>query len=304
MTTQDAAGPTRRTALSASLDVARQLTLLTLGVLCFVVAVRGFIMPMKFLTGGVTGLSLLANALLKWPVGLMTFLLNIPIFILGFRDVGRRFVAYSALSVVAFWLLVDHVPVPALTQDAMLASIFSGLFAGVGSALAVRAGGSLGGFDILGVVLNRRFSLGMGEAGLFLNGALILAAGIIGSPEKAMYTLASIYVSSRTLDTLQSPRPRKAVLIISRHNRAIKERLLFQMARGVTILKAEGAYSGEDANALLCVITRYEMRDLRDIVKSEDPDAFVSVLEASDVIGRFKKPTAFSMWQKSRKDRP
>lgn len=303
MTANDAARPPRPTTLGESLATMRQLILLALGVLCFVVAVRGFIMPMKFLTGGVTGLSLLTNALLKWPVGLMTLLFNIPIFILGFRDVGRRFVIYSALAVVAFWLLVDHVPVPALTGDAMLASIFGGVFAGLGSALAVRAGGSLGGFDILGVVLNRRFSLGMGEAGLFLNGGLIAASALIGSPEKAMYTLASIYVSSRTLDALQSSRPRKAVLIISKQNLAIKERLLFEMARGVTILKAEGAYTGSDANALLCVITRYEMRDLRDIVKAEDPDAFVSVLEASDVIGRFKKPTAFSVWQKSRKGR-
>lgn len=284
-----------------ALQVLRQLLLLGAGIFCFVLAIRGFILPNRFFSGGVTGLALLLHALLKWPVGLLTLLFNIPIFVLGFRDVGRRFAIYSGLSVVAFWLGVDHVPIEPLTRDPMLASIFGGLLGGLGSALAVRAGGSLGGFDILGVVLNRRFSLGIGEVGLLLNGALILAAGLLQDLELAMYTLVSIFVASWALDALQSPRPRKAVLVVSKRHAEIKERLLFQMARGVTILKAEGAYTGEDVSVLLCVVTRYELKELQEIVRGEDPEAFVSVLEASDVIGRFKRPTAFSLWQKSRR---
>ena len=280
----------------------RQIVLLAAGVLFFVVAIRGLLLPQKLFTGGVTGLSLLLHALLGWKIGLLTLLFNIPIFLLGFRDLGRRFALYSGMAVVGFWLLVDHMPVPVLTRDPLLASIFGGLLGGVGSALAVRAGGSLGGFDILGVVLNRKFSLGVGEVGLVLNGMLIVAAGLIGDPERAMYTLVSIYVGSRTLDALQTPRPRKAVLIVSKENRAIKERLLFEMGRGVTLLKAEGAYTGEDTNVLICVITRFELKELRDIVKGEDPQAFVSVLEASDVVGRFKRPSAFSLLKKRRSE--
>jgi uncharacterized membrane-anchored protein YitT (DUF2179 family) len=280
----------------------KQVILLFAGVCLFVIAIRGLILPQKLLTGGVTGLALLLHALLGWKIGLLTLIFNIPIFLLGFRDLGRRFAFYSGLAVVGFWLLVDHLPVPVLTHDPLLASIFGGLLGGVGSALAVRAGGSLGGFDILGVVLNRRFSLGIGEVGLILNGMLIVAAGLIENPERAMYTLVSIYVGSRTLDALQTPRPRKAVLIVSKENRAIKERLLFEMGRGVTLLKAEGAYTGEDTNVLICVITRFELKELRDIVKNEDPQAFVSVLEASDVVGRFKRPSAFSFLKGRRND--
>lgn len=285
----------------ATLSVARQVLLLLAGTICFVVAVKGFILPNHMLTGGVTGLSLLLYALFKWPVGLLTLLFNVPIFLLGFRDVGRRFVFYSGLAVLLFAATVDHIPIGALTMDPLLASIFGGILSGLGSALAIQAGGSLGGFDILGVVLNRRFSLGMGEVGLVLNGALVVAAGIMNSPELAMYTLVSIYVSSRTLDTLQAPRPRKAALIVSRQSIAIKERILLDMARGVTLLKAEGAYTGEEGNVLLCVLTRYELRDLKDIVREEDPEAFVTVFEASDVIGRFKRPTAFDLWKKSQR---
>jgi len=276
--------------------------LLALGILAYVVAIRCLILPQHLLSGGVTGMALLLHAVFGWSVGLMTLLFNIPIFVLGFRDVGRRFAAYSAVSVVGFWLLVDHLPLPTLTHDPLLASIFGGVLGGLGGALAVRAGGSLGGFDILGVVLNRRFSLGIGEVGLVLNGAMIVAAGLIGNPERAMYTLVAIFATSWTMDGLQTPRPRKAVLIVSKNHRAIRERLLFEMGRGVTVFKAEGAYSGEDTNVLLCLVTRYELREIRDVILREDPEAFVSVLEASDVIGRFRRPTAFSMWQKKRRD--
>ena len=275
--------------------------LLVAGTLCFVLSVRGFIMPNHLLSGGVTGLSLLLNAVFRTPVGLVVLIFNAPIFLLGFRDVGRRFVVYSGLAVVLFWLLVDHVPFPVLTRDPMLGAIFGGLFGGLASALAIRSGGSLAGFDILGVVLNRRFSLGIGEAGMILNGLIVLAASLIENPERAMYTLVAIYVSSRTLDAIQSPRPRKAVLIVSREYRGIKERLLLQMGRGVTLLKAEGAYTGSVSNVLLCVVTRFELRELRDIIRSEDPSAFVTVIEASDVIGRFKRPSAFDIWKRQQK---
>ena len=192
--------------LKATLAVARQLFLLLAGTLCFVVAVKGFIIPNHLLTGGVTGLSLLLHALFKWPVGLLTLLFNVPIFLLGFRDVGRRFALYSGLAVLLFAATVDQFPIGALTLDPLLASIFGGI--------------------------------------------------------------------------------------------------LSDMARGVTLLKAEGAYTGAEGNILLCVLTRYELRDLKDIVREEDPEAFVTVFEASDVIGRFKRPTAFDLWKKSQRKGP
>ncbi len=284
-----------------SLALVRQTLLLALGTLAFVVAVKGLIQPTHLLTGGVTGVALLLSALFHWPVGLLTFVFNVPIFVAGFRDVGRKFAFYSGAAVLLFSLTVDHIPVPTLTHDPLLAGIFGGLLSGLGSALAIQAGGSLGGFDILGVVLNRRFSLGMGEASLVLNGVLVLASGLLDVPEQAMYTLISIYVASRALDTLLAPRSRKAVMIVSKESPAIKERILIQMARGVTLLKAEGAYTGEASNVLLCVLTRYELKELKEIIRAEDPQAFVTVFEASDVIGRFKRPTAFDVWKKNQK---
>jgi uncharacterized membrane-anchored protein YitT (DUF2179 family) len=274
------------------------LALLLLGLLAFVVQVKAFMVPNRLLTGGVTGISLLFHALFGWPVGFLVFLLNVPIFFLGFRDIGRRFGFLSAVGVVGFWLVADFVPVPPATHDPMLAAVFGGVLGGVAGALALRSGGSLGGFDILGVVLNRRFSLGVGEAQLLLNGALIVAAGLLTDLERAMYTLVAIYAGGRTLDAIQAPRPRKAVLIVSSKSGTIRRRILDEMARGVTVFQARGAFTGLEQEALLCVITRYELKELRDLIRSEDPAAFVSVLEASDVIGRFREPSAFSIWKR------
>lgn len=288
----------KKTGLGWLAREAWSLFLITSATLCFSVSVRCFYMPNHLLSGGVTGMALFVNALTKLPVGFMVLLFNIPIFLLGFRDVGRRFAAYSGLSVFLFWLMTDHLPLEPLTHEPLLGAMFGGIISGLGSFLALRSGGSGAGFDILGVILNRRFSLGVGEALLVLNGALVIASGILDNPEIAMYTLVAIYAGSRTLDALQSPRPRKAALIFSHRSRLIKERIIKEMARGATILKAEGAYTGEEMDVLLCVITQFEMKEMRDIVKDEDPEAFVTVLEASEVVGRFKQPTAFTLWKR------
>ncbi len=271
------------------------LILLQMGVLCYVFAIRSFYIPNHLLSGGVTGIALLLHLLFKWPVGLLTFLFNVPIFVLGIRDIGKKFALLSGLAVTAFWVIVDHVPIPPATHDHLLAAIFGGLLSGLATALTLKAGGSMGGFDILGVVVNRRFSLGVGEVSLILNGMLISAAGLIENLELAMYTLVAIYVAGRSLDAIQLPRPRKAVLVFSKNNDWIKARILSEMGRGVSLFKAVGAFSGEEHEALLCIVTRYELREIRDIIRAGDPEAFVSVLEASDVIGRFQRPSAFDL---------
>lgn len=270
-----------------------RILLLCLGTALFAVAVEGFYKPNVLLSGGVTGTSLLINRFTGFPVGLGVLLFNIPVFLLGFRDVGRRFALLSATGVGLFWLLVDFVPIAPLTQEPMLAAIFGGVLAGLGSSLAIRAGGSLGGFDILGVVVNRRFSTGVGEVLMTLNGILVLAAGLFVSPETAMYTLIAIYASGRTVDLLQTPRPRKAFLVMTRSPSRIRERIISEMGRGLTVLRAEGGFDGEDLTVLLCVVTRMEVRELSEIVKEEDRHAFTAVLEASEVLGSFRRPSAY-----------
>ena len=275
-----------------------RLFLLGAGTFVFVLAVRSLVLPNRLLSGGVTGMALLLNRALDLPVGLGMAILNVPIFLFGVRHVGRGFAVLSGLAVALTWVLTDYIPFPALTNDPLLAGIFGGILYGVGSALALRAGGSLGGFDILGVVVNRRFGLGVGEVLLALNGILVVVTGFLESSELAMYTLALIFVSGKSLDVLSAPRRRKAFLVMTRHPDRIRERVLREMNRGVTLFRAEGGYSHAEITALLAVVTRAEVRELSDIVQDEDHEAFVVVLESSEVQGAFRNPPAAAYWKR------
>ena len=275
-----------------------KLVLTCTGTGLFALAVRGFYKPNSLMSGGVTGTSLLINHLSGFPVGLGVLLFNIPIFLLGIRYVGRRFAALSALGVVLFWLVADFMPLEPLTLDPMLAAIFGCVLAGLGTASAIRAGGSLGGFDILAVVVNRKFSTGVGEVLMVLNGILVLAAGVLVSPETAMYTLIAIFASGRTVDLVQTPRPRKAFLVMTRHPGRIRERIVSEMGRGLTVWRADGGFNRGNLTVLLCVVTKMEIRELSEIVKEEDEHAFTVVLEASEVFGRFRHPAVFQKLQR------
>lgn len=263
----------------------------------FSLAVRGFYKPNALMSGGVTGTSLLINHFTEFPVGLGVLLFNIPIFLLGIRYIGRRFAFLSGMGVLLFWLAADFLPIEPLTGEPMLAAIFGGVLAGLGTALAIRAGGSLGGFDILAVVVNRKFSTGVGEVLMALNGILVIAAGVFVSPETAMYTLIAIYASGRTVDLLQTPRPRKAFLVMTRNPVPIRERIVSEMGRGLTVWRADGGFN-RNLTVLLCVVTRMELRELSEIVKEEDRHAFTVVLEASEVFGSFRQPAAYAQLQK------
>jgi uncharacterized membrane-anchored protein YitT (DUF2179 family) len=294
----------RRRRLPYPVRLAGRVFLLMSGVFLFVLALRGLIQPNHLLSGGVTGTALLLANLTHVPVGLGIALLNVPVFLLGIRYIGREFAVYSAVAVATSWLAADYVPFTPLTKDPLLAGVFGGLLFGVGTALAMRAGGSLGGFDILGVVINRRFGLGVGEVLLTLNAILIIASGIIKGPELAMYTLVSIFTCGKTIDALQAPRSRKAFLIMTRRPDPIRQRVVEKMGRGLTVFKAEGAYTHADITALLCVITRPEVKELSDLIEGEDPEAFVVVLEAGNVLGSFRTPSAAAYWKRLQEPLP
>jgi len=280
------------------LAFARSALGVVLGALLMSWSLNAFYVPTHLFAGGVAGIGLLLNDLAGLPIGLSIALLNVPIFLLGYRDIGSRFAALSVVGVVSLSLFTDLLPVRALTSDPLLAAIFGGVVVGLGAAIALRAGGSTGGFDILGVVVNRRFGLGVSEVLLVLNGALVLARGFLGTPELAMYTLVAIWTTSRAMDALLAARPRKAFLIVSRKSGEIRRRVLDEMQRGVTILEGQGGKTGTPMEVLVVVVQRVEMRELRDLIRAVDPSAFVVVFEASDVMGYFRHQTAIDYWRR------
>lgn len=252
------------------------------------VAYNALIIPAKLLSGGVVGGALLLNQLFALPVGLQTMIYNIPIFIVGYRYLGRRFIALSVVGVAAFSIFTDNLKVPILTRETMLIAIFGGILTGIADGIILRTGGSTGGFDIIGLIVSRRSGVPTGQVFMGFN-AVIISLGALASNniEVAMYTLIMLFVSARVIDQFLSPTPRRAVLIISMKHKEIAARILSDLHRGVTYLEGRGAYTDREFYVLMCVVTRFELMEMRSLVRSIDPDAFTVVLQAPDVFGRF-----------------
>jgi uncharacterized membrane-anchored protein YitT (DUF2179 family) len=251
-------------------------------------AFQSLIVPSRLLSGGVVGVALLLNQIANLPIGLQTMIYNIPIFILGWRYLGRRFVALSIVGVVSFSVLTDNLHPPLLTRDLLLIAVFGGIATGIADGLILRAGGSTGGFDILGLIVSRRFGISTGQVFLAFNGLIIALAAVFNNLELAMYTLIMLFVSTRTIDAVLKTTPRPVAMIVSTKYDEISARLLHDLGRGVTFLQGSGAYTSAEVRVIMCVISRYELVDIRRIVQDVDPKAFTIILEASDVIGSFR----------------
>src|SRR5258706_7640971 len=196
-------------------------------------AFKSLIVPSRLLSGGVVGGALLLNQLFGLPIGLQTMIYNIPIFMLGWRYLGRRFVLLSIVGVVSFSLLTDTINPPVLTHDLLLIAIFGGIATGIADGIILRAGGSTGGFDILGLIVSRRFGISIGQVFLVFNGVIIALAAVFNNLELAMYTLIMLFVSTRTINTLLTTTPRPVAMIVSSKYEEIAAVLLHDLGRGV-----------------------------------------------------------------------
>lgn len=258
------------------------------------IAYRALIVPARLLSGGVVGSALLINQIFGLPIGLQTIVYNIPIFLLGFRYLGQRFVLLSIWGVLSFSFLLDNLVLPRITQDLLLVAVFGGVVTGIADGIILRTGGSTGGLDIIGLIVSRRFGVSIGQVFLVFNGLIIgLGALVNRHLEIAMYTLIMLYVSARVVDAIQAPTPRCFVLVISAKHQEIADRILKDLQRGVTYLEGMGAYTETEFRVMLCVLTRYELVELRVILNEIDSSAFTVVLPAQEVIGRFDQSTSF-----------
>ena len=268
-------------------QITYNLILISLGSALVAIALNGIIIPHKFVSGGLTGLALGIHYLFpSFPVSWLYFFMNIPLSVIGWKFVGRRFFYYSIVGMVIFSVMVGWVNVPLPVQDKILSALFAGILTGIGAGIILKSKGSAGGTDILSVVLLNRFSVRVGSTILAFNIIVLTAASILFSLESALYTLVYMYVSSRIVEVvLTGLSQRKAVIIISPKWEEISQKILREIVRGVTFIKGQGAYSGKDENILYTVITFRELPRVKDIVRETDPEAFVVVHETLEVMG-------------------
>ena len=250
--------------------------------------IQGFIVPSGLGGGGVGGISLLLFYTFKLPIGLMTLLLNIPLFVLGWREVNRRFVFKTIWGLVIFSGSLDLFKgiQPLAINDIFLGALYGGVISGISSSIIFYFGGSLGGTDIVSKVIQRKYGVPMGTSALAINGVIVMISGVILGPKVALYTLVTMFVYGRVLDVIQSGVPLKSITIISDQSEALVDRIMVDLGRGATFLQGRGAYSNEPKNIIMCVVSLPEIGRLKLAVREVDPHAFMIVQNAGEVLGR------------------
>ena len=246
-----------------------------------------FLTPNRIAPGGLTGVATILNHYFSLPVGAVSFALNVPLFLLGWRSVGGRFVLRTFFATMLFSAAIDLLPLPNVTDDAMLAAICGGAMSGVGFGLIMRGGATTGGTDMLARIVHHRFPFITVGVFLFaIDFVVVAAAGLtIGSVE-ALYAFITIYLQSRVIDVVMVGfTANKACFIMTDRWEEITDRVLHDMERGVTQLKARGAYTMQERPLILCVVSRSELTQLKDIVSQVDDRAFMFVTEAFEALG-------------------
>jgi len=256
-------------------------------VLC-AVAINGILIPNQFLAGGISGLSIFIYYIFPFmPVGANNFLLNIPLFVVGWVFVGRRFFFYSLAGMMIFSAaLLLHVPVFPI-QDPLLKALTAGIISGIGSGVILKSLGSGGGLDILSVILLKRFSIRIGTTVMAFNCALLVASLFRFSLDIVLYTLIYLFVTTQLVNLVVTGlNQRKAVMVVSPAWQAIAREIMETMQRGVTIVNGEGGYTGHPLRIIYSVITFQELSRFKEMVRQHDPQAFLVVTETLEVMGK------------------
>jgi len=261
--------------------------LLSVGAVFCGAAVNGILIPMEFVSGGVTGLTLVVKHLLpSLPLGGIYLCLNVPLFLVGWRFVGRRFFLYSLAGMVLFSAALQWIHVTIPVEDRILGALLAGIIMGIGTGITLKSAGSGGGTDILAVILLKHYSIRLGTTVLVFNTTVLALAALLFSLQGALYTLIFLYVSSKVLNVVVTGlSQRKAVWIVSRAWEEINREILEDLSRGVTIIEGRGGFTGQRGALLYTVITFQELARLKRIIRRLDPEAFVVVSETLEVMG-------------------
>ena len=274
--------------MQAARTVLWNLLLIFAGSVICALAVKGILVPKQFLAGGVTGLSIFGHYLFpSLPIGFIYFLLNIPLFVVGWMFVGRRFFGYSlagmlVFSSVMFW------PFPALpVEDMILNALAAGIITGIGSGMILRSLGSAGGLDILSIILFKRFSIRPGTTVMTFHAILLLVALARLPMELVLYTLIYFFINAYFVNLVViGLNQRKAIMIISSRWEDISHHIMEKLQRGVTIVEGEGGFSKQKLHILYSVITLTELSRFKEMIRKIDPNAFVVVTETLEVMGK------------------
>ena len=261
--------------------------LIVLGTFLAALSLPLFFLPYDIAPGGISGISTVLASVLPLSVGLISFVLNVPLFLIGWRTVGWRFAVRSFIAMSLMSLFIDLVPVRDVSGNVMLASVFGGVLLGVGLGLVVRAGATTGGTDMAAKMIHSRVAFLPIAAILFLiDGLVVAVAALAFGLQAALWALIALFVSSQAMDSvIKGFNTAMQFMIISRDSAEIVRRIHTEIDRGCTRLMAEGTYARKPVGTLLCVVSRTEAPRLKKLVAEVDPQAFVTVCNVHEVLG-------------------
>lgn len=251
--------------------------------------------PMHLVTGGVTGIGIIVKEMTRniageegIPLWVTNLVCNIPLFIAAYFLLGKRFLQRGLVSAVIFTIYLGIIPITILpTQDMLLNTVLGGVLTGVGLGMIFAVGSTTGGMDLLAVLLQRRFRhLTEAQILAVVDGMVVIAGAVIFGLEHALYALVAIFIVTRVSDGIMNGlKFSKLGYVISDQSNAISQRLLKEIERGVTGIAITGMHTGKHRNMLMCVVSRKEIVELKEIVFEIDPDAFVIITDVNETVG-------------------
>lgn len=272
---------------------------IVLGILFSAFAMKSFLVPNHFLDGGVTGISLLGHEVYHWNLGLLLILTNLPFIIMGAFQISKGFAFKTLLAVIGLAICLQFITFPTITSDKLLISMFGGFFLGIGIGLAMRGGCAIDGLEVLALYTLKKTSFTVTEVIMAMNIVIFLSAGLHFGIETALYAMLTYYIAMRTIDyVIEGMEAYTGVTIISGKSEAVKEALVLKMGRGITIYKGERGFMKDtyevkhDVDIVFTVITRLEVRKLKNVVHGIDPAAFVFTHTIKETAGGILKRKA------------
>lgn len=262
-----------------------------IGSFIFAVGLISFVGPANIAPGGVSAISLMINYVCGWPIGLLNFLINVPLLVLSFIYLGRGFTLKTIKTLIINTLMIDAAVapfIPVYTGDRLLGSVYGGVLIGVGMAMIFLRGSTTGGTDIASYLIQKRFPhLSIGRAMMFIDGVIIASSMFVfNNIEAGLFGVISLFTTTKILDSIiYGVDKGSMVTVVSPKNREIGNRIMEELGRGVTYIKGEGGYSGKSADVLLCAVRKAQFARLKAIVYDVDADAFVVVTEAGQILG-------------------
>jgi uncharacterized membrane-anchored protein YitT (DUF2179 family) len=264
--------------------------MLTIGAIIAAFAIEEFLVPCTILDGGVIGIGIIINNLTGVSLSILTIVFNLPFLLIGSRRLGHMFILKSGYAMVIFSIFLEIFKgFVNATEEYLLAVCFGGVILGIGVGLVIRFGGCLDGTETVAILINRKFQLPVGQIVLVFNIVIYVIAGLLFGFDRAMYSLLTYFIASKVIDIVENGLDSaKAAMIITNDAKEISEQIYKKLGRTVTIIEGEGLVSGKKV-ILYCVLTKFEIYELKNIISNIDSSAFITISDVSEIIGNHVK---------------